>query len=220
MRVFVGAMFLLLSGAAVAITPAEFIDQAKRVAASSKDQAVVATTSLADLMKRHPEMKLGASITIKTPTADSEVLPIFVVDLAQIKDFPAKGLTNCLMPTGRAYWLVYPEIGEDRHVTVSSVELKPIPGGWQTAQMGGASYAESVWQAIEDAGRPKDVILVRVPALALHFIGFVENGKLKLSLITTSSTFKDLKERDARSAEAILKELAHEATQKNSHGYN
>src|SRR5262249_53748815 len=132
MKAVIWAMFLFLPGTAAAITPAELIEQAKRSVASSEKDPDRARAGLAHLMARHPEIAFGTPIE-RTSTA-SDVLPIFIVRLDQLKTFTESSVaTDFLTPTGRAYWRVYypSSTPGDRRVTLSSVELRQVPGGWE-----------------------------------------------------------------------------------------
>lgn len=219
MKAAVVAILFLATQVHAAITAAAFIDQGRKPVAESREAAEVARTRLGDLIARHADIKVG--VQIETMNTNSEVLPIYVVGLDALKGF-ANGskATDFMKPTGRAYWLVYYPANNplDHHVTLSSVELRQTPTGWQTARMGGATYAENVWRAMEKAGHPKDVILVQVPALALHFIGFVREGELVLSLIEGSPEIK-IEQRQARPADDLFLMLAPE-TKSHNDRYN
>lgn len=185
-----------------AITAAELMDQARdTVVVPSASAALQARTRLQGLIERYPDMQFGSKVS-RTRTA-SDGLAIYHVRLDQLRAFSDKSVATDLMtPTGRAHWQVYYPAGPNV-VTLSSLEVVEGPTGWTMARMGGASYAESIWNAVEDADRPAEVILVQIPALALHFIGFVRSGKLYLSLIAGDPGLP-VKEHQPERAEKIL----------------
>lgn len=201
-KIVLFAIVWLVPEVGAAITAAQLMNQAREtVVVPSQAAALEARTRLLGLIERYPDTQFAMNVKRTSTVPDG--LAIYHVRLDQLRIFKDTSVaTDMLMPTGRAHWQVYYPAGPNA-VTVSSVEVVEGPGGWKMARMGGASYAQSVWDAIEDADHPSDVILVQIPALALHFIGLVRNEKLHLSLISGAPGLP-INEREPELAEKVL----------------
>lgn len=201
------AVFLLVSCA----DANRFIQDARERAARSEAAADKALAGLTDLATRRPDLELGVNrVVTQREAARRDVLPIRIVRLDDLVNFTGEtDATEVLTESGCAYWRVYyhlPQSAPNR-AFLSSVEVRNTPSGWATKRMGGAGYAESVSAAMIAARRePKDVILVQIPALALHFIAFADAKHLMLSSIADAPTFA-IREHDPRPAEEVLLKL-------------
>ena len=208
----VALLLMLWAGPVIAaeITAAEFVQQATKAAAESNDMAASAKSRLANLMTRYSDMELGVALYGPEAKTETRVLPIYVVPAETLRALtPTSRALDALKATNRAYWPVYFPSGADPEkqvVTLSSVEVMKTGTGWKTARMGGAGYAESVWTAMDEAQWPEEAILVQMPSLGLHFIGFVRKEQLYLSLIAGAPGV-NVKERTPEPADAVLPRL-------------
>jgi hypothetical protein len=201
------ALLLVHAPLAAAITAADFIQQAKKSVASSNEAAQAARLRLATLLARDHD--IHSSVEVEMTRSIPGALPIYIVPLDRLRTFDEHTVAlDILTPANRVYYLVsYPidSLPTGHRATLSSVELMNTPIGWRTAIMGGASYAESVWKTLQMV--KQDAILVQIPALALHFVGFTRDGQhLDLSLIAGASDIP-IPEREPDRAETVLLKL-------------
>ena len=203
MRAPLFALLLLLPVPALALTPAEFLQQAADSSKDDKRDIAIdaARNRLLALIGRYPDLPLGVSIADTIQTAD--VLPVYIAPLVRLKGFTPTAF-DVLQPTGRVFALVYYPAPEAGKAVVSSLQLSKTPVGWETARMGDGAYARLVWDIyVRKERRPANAILLQVPALGIDFIAFVKKGELQLEPISRAAGH----EFDSTDAGKVLQKL-------------
>jgi hypothetical protein len=181
---------------------------AQREAAETKDVATRALETFQQIGKQDNFKSLGFESSDEMAGATlGEPVAVLMVELEDLRGYQAGSDPNKLLkPINK---VIYPVSVKER--VRSSIVLQKGKEGWKASDFGGGNFARLVATAREQSAKTTNLpvnafFVVQVPALNAYFLGFREQGKLKLSSLVDDPTLK-LSAGAARPAEEVFGEL-------------